>query len=332
MESLDQFKKTFDKELLNFLEVKSRQFVKIDPQITVLLKEIKKMVILGGKRLRPAFCYFGYLASGGKDKKAIILASLSLELGHIFALVHDDIIDNSSLRRGKPTVFKKLGVPSAILVGDLSLALADEAFTSSPFSAEITRNSKQYFDLLKEEIVSGEYLDVLGGRTEGDVLRILEYKTARYSVARPLQIGAAFAQGPQKVFKIFENYGIPLGIAFQIKDDILGIFGEEKIIGKPVDSDLKEGKRTLLVIKTMEKARFKEKRKLERLLGNKKATRKDLEWVRNLMIKTGALDTCQILAQKLTERAKSVLLDYPLEKEGKDFLLGVADFVLERKY
>lgn len=332
MNTLSEFKKNFDRELLAYLDIKSRQLTKINSKTAILIKEIRKMVLAGGKRLRPAFCYFGYLAAGGKNKKAILRASLALELGHIFALVHDDIIDNSLVRRGKPTVFKKLGVSGAILAGDLACILADEIFTNLPFPSQATQKAKQYFDLLKEEVVAGEYLDVLGGKTEKEVLKILEYKTARYSIVRPLQIGATLATAKDEVFKIFEDYGVPLGIAFQIKDDILGMFGKEEVIGKPVDSDLKEGKKTLLVIKTMEQAEKREKRKFAYLLANKRVTRKDLEWVRKLMVKTGSLDYSQNLAQKLVNQAKSTIADYPFEKEGKEFLLEIADFVLKRNY
>lgn len=332
MEALIQFKEVFDRKFLAYLEEKTYQFAKIDFQIEVLVKEIKALILAGGKRLRPAFCYFGYLACGGKDEKAILQPCLALELSHIFVLVHDDIIDNSETRRGKPTVFKKFGLAGAILAGDLALTLADEIFTNLSFSLDLTQKAKAYFDLLKEEVIAGEYLDVLGGETEEEVLKVLEYKTARYSVVRPLQIGAALAEAPEKVFQVFENYGLPLGIAFQIKDDILGMFGEEKTIGKPVDLDLKEGKRTLLVIKALEKAGREEERKFASFVGNKNITRKDLEWARKMIRETGALAYCQGLAAGLVDQAKAAIEDYPFVKEGKEFLVEAADFVLKRKF
>ena len=332
MKNLKGFIDIFDKELLSYLDNKIKQFVAIDARTAILVKEIKELILAGGKRLRPAFCYFGYLASGGQDKRTALKVSLALELGQAFALIHDDIIDNSSLRRGQPTVFKKLGLPSAILVGDLACTLADEIFTGLSLSEKTILQAKHYFDLLKEEVIAGQYLDVLGAKTEKEILKILEYKTGRYTVVRPLQIGAALALAPDQIFKVFENHGVPLGIAFQIKDDILGMFGNEKIIGKPVDSDLREGKRTLLIIKTLEKSGKDQTKKLMNLLGNQKIGRTELDWVRKLIVETGSLDYCQNLAQQLINQAKSAISDYPFEKEGKKFLLETADFVLQRKF
>jgi geranylgeranyl diphosphate synthase type I len=332
MKALDDFKEEFDRRFLSFLEEKEEELSQIDLRTKVLVEEIRQLVLAGGKRLRPAFCYFGYLACGGKEKKAILKASFALELGQAFAIIHDDIMDNSRLRRGKQTVFKKLGLSRAILVGDFAYVLADEIFTSLPFSNLATQRAKRYFDLLKEEVIAGQYLDVLGARTEAEALKVLEYKTARYSISRPLQIGAALAEADNKFFSMFEKYGIPLGTAFQITDDILGMFGSEEIMGKPVDSDLKEGKRTLLVVKVFQEAGKEEVRKFAQLWGNPKADRADLEWVRKMMIETGALSYCQNLAQKLVSQAKLAIIDQSLGASSKSFLLEVADFVLKRKF
>ncbi len=328
MKDLSRFKKTFDQELLSYLDDQSGKLSKIDPKGEILLKEIRKMILSGGKRLRPSFSYFGYLACGGKERKKARFASFALELGHTFALIHDDIIDNSGLRHGQPTVFKSLGTAGAILAGDLALILADEIFTGLNFSSK----AKGYFDLLKKEVIIGEYLDVLGGETEKEVLKIIEYKTARYSVVRPLQIGASLAKAEDKVFKVFEVYGLSLGIALQLADDILGMFGKEEIIGKPVGQDLEEGKVTLLLIKTKERAKKEDREKLDSLLGKKSPSKKDLDWVRNLMVETGSLSYCQNLAKEYVLKAKSALGTYPFVKEGKGFLFEVADFITERTY
>jgi len=329
---LSQFKKEFDQELIRFLNRKINQAKKIDPRLAFLIKQIKDMASAGGKRLRPAFCYFGYRACGGKDKKRILKPALALELDHMALLIHDDIIDNSDLRRGKPTIYKASGLPVAILVGDLTLSLADEILTALSFPANLLKQAKKYFDLLKFEVVGGEYLDVLGGKTEKEIFKILEYKTARYSIVRPLQIGAALAGAPTKVFVIFEKYGIPAGIAFQIKDDLLGMFGKEEVIGKPADSDLKEGKKTLLVIKAIEALKGEEKRKFLELLGNPNCTSEDLEWVRGIIKKTGSLEYSEKLAKELIEKARAAVKEAPLQAEGKDFLIGITDYIIEREH
>lgn len=329
---LSKFKKKFDRELTRFLTRKINQAKKIDPKVAFLVKQIKDMASAGGKRLRPAFCYFGYRACGGEDKKEILKLSLAIELTHAALLIHDDIIDDSDLRRGKPTIYKASGLPVALLVGDIASSLADEIFNAASFPSDRLKEARKYFDLLAFEVVGGEYLDVLGGKTEEEILKILEYKTARYSVVRPLQIGAALAGAPAEVFTVFEKYGIPAGIAFQIKDDILGMFDKEEVIGKPADSDLKEGKKTLLVVKALEASKGKEKKKFLELLGNPNCTLKDLEWVRGIIKKTGSLEYAEKLAKGVIEKAKAVVKDGPLQAEEKDFLIGMADYIIEREY
>lgn len=333
---LSQFKKEFDRELTKFLTRKINQAKKIDPKVASLVEQIKNMVSAGGKRLRPAFCYFSYKACGGKNEEAILYTSQAIELGHTFALIHDDIIDKAQIRRKKPTIFKVAGLPTAILVGDLAFCLAEEVFTTAPFKDDLIREAKKYFDLSKFEVLGGEYLDVLATKEETvdeeKIMKILEYKSGKYTIERPLHLGAALTEAPEEVFKVFSRYGIPLGIAFQIKDDILGMFGKEEVIGKPVDSDLREGKRTLLIIQAVKRIKNKQqKEKLLSLLGNKKATRKDLEWVRNLIKETGSLEYSQNLAKELIREAKMAIRGYPFKKEGKDFLIGIADYIIERR-
>lgn len=337
-ETLLAFKKNFDPKLASFFNAKLSQIKKIDPKLAPLVEQIKDLILRGGKRLRPAFLYYGFKACGGKDERKTTPFCLAVELGHSMALIHDDIMDTADLRRGGPAVNKILGVNGAILAGDLCFSWAEELFRGGP---------GRYWDLLKEEVILGQYLDTtLSSKElikedlkepEQKVLKVLEYKTARYSVVRPLQIGALLAGAKEKELKIFANYGVPLGIAFQIVDDILGVFGDEKTVGKPVSSDLREGKITLLTVKTLkeiEKLGNKEikKKKLLGLLGNQKATRDDLEWVRGLIRETGALGYCQDKARKLARKAKRAIKDHPFEKEAKKFLLEIADFVIEREF
>lgn len=361
MKKLFSFKQKFDPKLAAFLDLKISQTRKIDPKILPITQKIKDFVLRGGKRFRPAFLFYGFKACGGENEEKVFPSCLAVELFHAFALIHDDIIDNSNLRRGGPALHKVLGVSGAILAGDLLFSWAEEVFGEK---------ARKYWDFLKEEVILGQYLEIklfslensqnlkrsreILRDLEQDLLKILEYKTARYSVVRPLQIGASLAGAKEKELKVLENYGLPLGIAFQITDDILGMFGEEETIGKPVDSDLREGKATLLIVKTISKlkaqsAKCKTKKtprewpsahsrgertlkKFLNLLGNRGATKKDLEWVRNLIRKTGALADCQNKAKALAEEAKRAIKDYSFEGKAKEFLLETADFIIKRKY
>ncbi|HSX58249.1 MAG TPA: polyprenyl synthetase family protein [Candidatus Saccharimonadales bacterium] len=344
------FKKAFDKQLLSYLSEKRAEAVEINPETAVLVDELIRYSNSGGKRVRPAFVYSGYVASGGKAKEAVLYASLSVELLHIFALIHDDIIDNSDLRRGEPTTHKEFetihqkkklkgkkesfGLSSAILAGDLALSFAEEILTSAPFPQERIRRARYFFDQMKVQVTYGQYLDVLAGYkknlTEDEVLQILEYKTAKYTVERPLHIGAMLAGADYKDIETFSRYGIPFGQAFQMQDDLVGTFGSEHVIGKPVDSDIKEGKKTLLLVKTYERASAAERKLLNSVVGNQKATKTEIAKVRAIMKRTGAYDYCARLAQQLLLQSRDALVNAKLSPEGKDFLLSAIDYLSDR--
>ena len=333
---LKKFKIKIDRELERFLNGKLRESEKIDPSARRMVKIIKDFVLRAGKRLRPAFVYFAYKACGGKDEEAIIYAAQVSEFLHTMAIIHDDIIDQSEKRRGKPAIHKSLGINTAILAGDLCFVFADEVFTRSTFEDRIIKKARKIYNLSRQEVIFGQYLDVLAPEEkrvdEEKIMKILEYKSGKYTIERPLHLGAVLANASQKDSEVFSCYGIPLGIAFQIQDDILGMFGQEKKVGKPIDSDLKEGKKTLLVIKALEKLKGEEKKKFLRLLGNKNCRLEDLEWVRRMIKKTGALDYSRELAKNVIKKANKAVKNYSFQKEGKQYLLGIADYMLARKY
>ena len=336
---LIDFKKEFDPIFFNFLDKKEKQARKLNPDYTEAIQEIKRLNKAGGKRLRPAFVYIGYKACKTKNSNLIWRACLAMELIQTFALIHDDIIDNGGLRRGQITCFKKAGLAKAILIGDTALILADEL---------MPERAKKYFDLMKFELIAGQYLDinktsqhlVLGGSA---AMRIMELKTGMYTIARPLQIGAVLAGADEKTMKAFFDYGKNLGVAFQIQDDILGIFGDEKKIGKSVGSDISEGKKTLLAVRLLknnQKLNTKDqkhpfgklkagKQKIKKFLTffgkRQKLTKKQLEFTRKLMIKSGALDYCQKKARYLAEKAKRVVKE-------KEFLVEICEYIIKRRY
>lgn len=350
LDYLSWFKKQFDKQLLAYLSEKRQEAKEINPETTVLIDEIIRFTENGGKRVRPAFMYSGYIAAGGKAHEAILFASMSVELLHTFALIHDDIIDNSDLRRGELTTHKafeayhktrrlsgskkNFGLSNAILVGDLAYSFAEDILTIAPFPQERIRRARYYFDQMKIQVIYGQYLDVLGGYKEGltedEVLQILEYKTAKYTVERPLHIGAMLAGADYSMLETFSRYGIPFGQAFQMQDDIVGTFGSEEEIGKPSDSDIKEGKKTLLLAKAYERADKKQRKTLDRIVGNKAATKTDIEKVKDIMEQTGAYDYCVKLAKELLIQAKKAISDTKLNEEGKGYLLAAADYLNER--
>lgn len=350
LDYLSWFKKQFDKQLLSYLSEKRQEALDINPEAAVLVDEIVRYSQNGGKRVRPAFMYSGYVAAGGKAHEAILFASMSVELLHTFALIHDDIIDNSSLRRGEPTTHiafetyhlkrklsgnkKDFGLSSAILAGDLAFSFAEEILTSAPFPQERVRRARYFFDQMKAQVIYGQYLDVLGGYkktlTEDEVLQVLELKTAKYTVERPLHLGAMLAGADFNLIETFSRYGIPFGQAFQMQDDIVGTFGKEEEIGKPADSDIKEGKKTLLLTKTYELASKSERKIIEKVIGNKTATPKEIETVREIMRSSGAYEYSVKLARELLRQAREAIYEIKLKEEGKNYLLSAVDYLENR--
>lgn len=350
LQFLTWYKSQLEPFLDAYFDAKIDEASKIHPEAVVLSEGVRRFIRNGGKRVRPAFAYSAYVASGGRSLEAILYASAALEVVHAWALIHDDIIDNANLRRGKPSVHKvfedfhrkralsglagKFGTDAAILVGDLALTFADELLNTAPFPAERIRRAKEYYDLMKKQVILGEYLDVVAPLkkqvTERDLLTILEYKTAKYTVERPMHIGAVLAGAEEDTLRVFSSYAIPLGQAFQIQDDIMGTFSNEAKIGKPVDSDIKEGKRTLLVLKAYEFSKGAEKRLLDAVLGNQSAGETDIEAARQVMRKSGALEYSQGLAYKLIKKAKGAILQAKLVEEGREYLLQAADYLLTR--
>lgn len=344
-----EFKKRFDSILKEYLQEKLKKAREVSKQAAVLVKEILRLAKNGGKRIRPMFVYAGYLAAGGRSQDAVMLASISVELLHTFALIHDDVIDRSSLRRNEPTTHKFFeqnqvksygrdlewyGLSSAILTGDLAATFAHEVLNMAPFPHERVRRAKYYFNKMKEEVEYGEYLDVLSGVkekvTEDHVLKILEYKTGKYTVERPLHIGAALAGADSSIYEVFTAYALPFGQAFQTQDDILGTFGDEKAIGKPTDSDIKEGKKTLLVVKAIERANKQQKELLKKVLGNCNSSNSEIEQVRQIMRDTGALAYATALSRYLLNQSKVVAQEAKIDELGRKYLLAAVDYLQAR--
>ena len=223
-----------------------------------MIDEIARLLQAGGKRLRPAFCFWGYRACRGHGTtNCAVRAASSLELLHTFAIVHDDIMDSSDERRGLPTTFAVHGVNVALLVGDLALVLADHAFMRSGFPA---RSRDPRLRHLLAHAARGDrrpvprrgHLRRVGRLCGGGRAGSRSLKSGRYSIEEPLLIGASLAGAPEELMKGLAKFGAPLGEAFQLRDDLLGTFGDRSSIGKPVDSDIREGKRHVLYAKTIE--------------------------------------------------------------------------------
>jgi len=278
MKLLSDFKKQFDKEINIYLDKKIKSAEKIDKKGGDLFKIIKEFINNGGKRLRPAIFYYAFSNYSSQNLASVLKLSFIFELFHSFALIHDDIIDNSDLRRGKPTVNKKYNLSTAILAGDLALMLADELFSQEINNLKIV----DLYNEFKQELLIGEYLDTI---KINDVNKIMELKTARYSFVKPAMIALNLDQTDKREVEKWEEILRETGILFQIKDDFEGTFANEKTLGKPTDSDIKEGKNSLLIEKFLEKSNDKEKKRFYSFFGKLNSNKEELIWYKKTLIK-----------------------------------------------
>jgi len=315
----------------------------ISPDMAPLIESITDL-LAGGKRLRPAFCYWGWRVSGGADSNEIIAAAASLEMLQGCALVHDDVMDDSATRRGKPAAHKKFsaihetagwqgsanrfGVGAAILIGDLLLSWADEMLLTSGLSPEALARGKRVLDLMRTELMAGQYLDLLtqanGDGSVEKAQHVIKYKSAKYTIERPLHLGAELAGAEPKVIDTLSDYGLPLGEAFQLRDDVLGVFGNPKITGKPAGDDLREGKRTVLIETALARANPEQTRDLTALLGKDDLDLAGIETLRAIVVETGALSDVEDMIEKLTNQSIQALESAKLNQQGTQVLSDLA--------
>ncbi len=278
--------------------------------------------VRGGKRLRPLFCRAGWLVAGGDpDDPGLDHAAAALEWLQGSALVHDDLMDGSDTRRGRPSVHRdferkhrdaglvgdpeRYGESVAVLLGDLMLTWADEQFRSSGLPR--TSEALRYLDLCKTEVVAGQYLDVLAQTRPSvgveEAMRVVRYKSAKYTVERPMHLGAALAGADEAQIAALSDVAIPLGEAFQLRDDVLGVFGDPGVTGKPAGDDLREGKRTVLVARAAELGTDADRKLLARTLGSADG----VDRLSDLVRRTGALAAVEEDIERLERQADAAL-------------------------
>ncbi|MCX6762018.1 MAG: polyprenyl synthetase family protein [Candidatus Moranbacteria bacterium] len=355
IEMLTAYKKRLDPHLKEFFLWKIAQAEKVDPLLVKTIKIIEKLVLSGGKRIRPALVYYGYLAAGGNDSEKIIKASTAIELAHAFLLIHDDIIDRDDTRHGIETAHKyyekwgkKLGLRDseathfgnsmAITTGDYAHALADEILYDIDFEPEVILDALRELQKIVARTIPGEMLDVLmgakGSATEKEITRMHEGKTARYTFEGPLHLGAVLAGQKKngKLLEAFSAYSLPVGKAFQIRDDILGVFGNEKKLGKSVGADIIEGKQTLLVFRALKNGTKEQIKEINRLLGKKDLTEKEAEAFRRIVRETGSLEYSQGLAGRFVAESLVALEKIEFKNnEAKNFLESIAEYIIKRE-
>jgi len=342
-----------NRALVEFFDEKIGEAEKISSANVQFYKDIRDFVLRGGKRLRPVGLIFAYEGVGARFRGDIYRASLCVELLHNSTLVHDDIIDHDELRRGGPTFhvlyrdrFREMfgevgaedfGVAMGILGGDLTWNLGLEAILTSGFPSKQCVEAVRLFQEAFQDVVDGVlYESFLAKRrdvSEEEYMLMIKLKTACL-FEKSLLIGAVLGGGTEGQMRALSGYAIKVGQAFQIQDDILGSFGKEEVTGKPVDSDIKEGKKTILVVKTFEFVDRDEREELLNILGKSDASPDEVDFVRDLFVKSGALDYAKKKAFCLKDEAKKLLKEAypPLSSDAERFFLDLADFVVSRIY
>jgi len=345
--SLIDIAKRVDARIDEVLTAEIDRWREVDEVLSEPLEILRQLVLVGGKRLRPAFCHWAFVAAGGdRDDPAVVNAGAALELLHTFALVHDDVMDGSDRRRGLPAVHRhfgdrhvsgewrgeerRFGEGVAILVGDLAFVYADLLLADAP------RAALDVFTELRLEVNIGQYLDLLGTVT-GDATpdtarRICRYKSGKYTVERPLHMGAALAGRLADLRGPLTAYGDPLGEAFQLRDDLLGAFGDPSRTGKPVGEDLREGKPTALYAHARNAASGATAVLLRTRYGAADLTAAEVADLQTAFVDTGAKATVEARIDALVESALDALAAAPIENEARGELHELARFVAARAF
>jgi geranylgeranyl diphosphate synthase type I len=318
----------------------------LQADIDVVFEEVGALVLGGGKRLRPQFSHWGWVAAGGStDSEESARIGAAIELLHAAALFHDDVIDDADTRRGRTTTHKTFaeqhssggwtgesrrhGEGSAILIGDITYVLSDSLMDNLPSAA------RPLWHDLRLEMNIGQYLDVLGSsRQTRDVVEadlICRMKSAKYTIERPLHIGAV-AANPEKgqdLLPMLSAYGLPLGDAFQMRDDVLGAYGDSAVTGKPVGGDFREGKPTPLLARAHQMAQTHQLAVLAKV-GQHGLTDEDIAEIQQVVIDTGALKAMEDLISENHAQAVKALDKSRMQGESYDALVHLADVVTQR--
>jgi geranylgeranyl diphosphate synthase type I len=333
-----------------FLDRQDAKLLAVGREAGELVRALREM-LSGGKRLRPAFGYWGWRGAGMPDDDRMVAAAASLELFQACALVHDDVMDRSDTRRGRPAAHRRFaslhaasgwrgdaeafGTGAAILLGDLCLSWSDEMFFDSGLEADRLLRARPVWNEMRSELMGGQYLDLLeqavGGGSVSRARRVIEFKSARYSVLRPLQLGAQLGGASPRLCAAYESYGLPLGEAFQLRDDVLGVFGDPAETGKPAGDDLREGKRTVLVALAAERGTARQAELLDRHLGDPLLDPAGITAVRDVIVRSGALTQVEQMISELTGRALAALDAAPLGAEADAALRHLAAAATTRR-
>ena len=365
-----EFRDAIAAEVRSFLADQASVLDSMGPEL-VPVQLMANQLLCGGKRMRPAFCVWGYVAAAGlppdQDRQPLLTAAASLDVLHGSALVHDDVMDSSDLRRGRPAAHRQFealhanagwlgdsaafGKAGAILLGDLLVMWSVQMLQGAGLDQTALERALPIVEAMRVEVTCGQYLDIVAqahplrrkapatGSVRptievalDDANRVVEYKAARYTVQRPTQIGAALGGGDDQLYYALGAYGSPLGRAFQFRDDLLGVFGDTQLTGKPAGDDLREGKRTVLVAHAYAHAGDAGRRLLMDRLGDPDLDADGVAQLQELIIDSGARESVETMINEGYERALKALHDLDITDEGRAGLTALAEAAVRRDF
>ena len=363
-----EFREAISAEVTAFLAEQATVLESMGPEL-VPVQLMASQLLCGGKRLRPAFCVWGYVAAAGRPDEielhSLLTAAASLDVLHGSALVHDDVMDASDLRRGRPAAHRQFealhanagwlgdsesfGKAGAIILGDLLVMWSSQMLHAAGLDQTVLERALPIVEAMRTEVTCGQYLDIVAQAHPlrqrapaidsvrpnielalDDASRVVEYKAARYTVQRPAQIGAALGGGDDDLYYALGAYGSPLGRAFQFRDDLLGVFGDPQLTGKPSGDDLREGKRTVLIAHAYAHAGEAGQRLLVQRLGDPGMTPEGVAELQQVITESGARDAVEAMITEGYERAIKALQDADITDEGRAGLTALAEAAVRR--
>ena len=332
------------------------ELAEIGPDVADLIGPVRSL-LQGGKRLRAGFAYWGWRAAGRGDHEGAIALAASMEFFQAAALIHDDVMDDSDTRRGQPAMHRALatahaerewhgspdrfGAAGAILAGNLCLGWCDDLFADSGLPADSLTDARPAFERMRGQLMAGQFLDIVTSMRPWHLLddderiarsrHVIRYKSAKYSVEHPLLIGATAGGATPADLEALSRYGLELGEAFQLRDDVLGVFGDPEVTGKPAGDDLREGKRTVLIARTLAGADAAATANIERWLGSPDLGAAEVAAFQQLIVDSGALAGIEEDITRGANAARTALAEATgVDPESREVLAELIDVTTAR--
>ena len=349
--TLTSVRSAVEEELSIFLNFEGAYLNSISSDLSHVSNTLTSFLLDSGKRLRPLFAYTGFAATGGLLEKPVVRAIAALELLQACALIHDDLMDASDTRRGKPSIHRhfesihnennmdgsatQYGISAAVLLGDLALVWSDQMLNSAGLSTEQYSRVVPYYNEMRVELMAGQFLDIHEQTQKSTSvdrsMKIARYKSGKYTIERPLHLGAAISEtSSPEIFAALSAYGLPLGEAFQLRDDLLGVFGDPSITGKPAGDDLREGKRTVLIAMTNERLTESQRDVISKHFGKPDLDAHGVGLLQEIIETTGARAELEVTIDRLTEEALTAAQSNVFTQEGNVMLVELAKIATKR--